>query len=279
MHTNADIQRAAHLIASADALLITAGAGMGVDSGLPDFRGNEGFWKAYPALAASGIEFTSIATPAAFKANPRQAWGFYGHRLALYRKTVPHAGFQILRIIASTMAQGAFVITSNVDGQFQKAGFDASQILEIHGSIHHMQCIAPCRKHVWSADDLEPMTDDAHCEWTGDLPTCPYCGKLARPNILMFNDDGWLSLREQLASSNWEVWADRAKSLVVIELGAGVEITSIRRISETQGCPVIRINPRHPQLPESAGVSLNMGASQALSLIYKALTELGAVRE
>ena len=45
----------------ADGLLITAGAGMGVDSGLPDFRGTEGFWRAYPALAQAHIRFESIA--------------------------------------------------------------------------------------------------------------------------------------------------------------------------------------------------------------------------
>jgi hypothetical protein len=46
------ISQAARAIQKADAVLITAGAGMGVDSGLPDFRGDEGFWKAYPPFAA-----------------------------------------------------------------------------------------------------------------------------------------------------------------------------------------------------------------------------------
>ena len=58
--SSSPFEKAATLIASADGLLITAGAGMGVDSGLPDFRGTEGFWEAYPALAASGIEFLAI---------------------------------------------------------------------------------------------------------------------------------------------------------------------------------------------------------------------------
>jgi NAD-dependent SIR2 family protein deacetylase len=49
------IDMAAALLRDADGLLIAAGAGMGVDSGLPDFRGNEGFWKAYPALAKQGL--------------------------------------------------------------------------------------------------------------------------------------------------------------------------------------------------------------------------------
>ena len=60
------IQRAADCIAAADALVITAGAGMGVDSGLPDFRGREGFWRAYPALASAGVAFEDIPTQKAF---------------------------------------------------------------------------------------------------------------------------------------------------------------------------------------------------------------------
>ena len=65
----ASFQRAADAINNADALIITAGAGMGVDSGLPDFRGTEGFWQTYPALGKAGIQFHEIANPSAFRAN------------------------------------------------------------------------------------------------------------------------------------------------------------------------------------------------------------------
>lgn len=116
----ATIAQAAALIAGADALVIAAGAGMGVDSGLPDFRGNVGFWKAYPALASDGVGFMDIASPAAFLEHPRRAWGFYGHRLALYRETVPHPGFGLLRKWGETKQNGYFVFTSNVDGHFQR---------------------------------------------------------------------------------------------------------------------------------------------------------------
>ncbi len=112
------LQKAADAIAAADALLIGAGAGMGVDSGLPDFRGAQGFWKAYPAYARLGLRFEALANPHWFENDPTLAWGFYGHRLNLYRATQPHAGFQILRKWAGRMRHGAFVFTSNVDGQF-----------------------------------------------------------------------------------------------------------------------------------------------------------------
>lgn len=117
------IDAAADLIAHADALLIAAGAGIGVDSGLPDFRGTEGFWKAYPALGRRGLNFEEVASPRTFVRDPGLAWGFYGHRLDLYRRTVPHTGFRLVRAWGERMLNGAFVFTSNVDGQFQRAGF------------------------------------------------------------------------------------------------------------------------------------------------------------
>jgi hypothetical protein len=75
------IPRAAEAIREATALLITAGAGMGVDSGLPDFRGTDGFWKAYPALAKLGVRFEQMSHPRWFERSPELAWAFYGYRL------------------------------------------------------------------------------------------------------------------------------------------------------------------------------------------------------
>src|SRR6266581_8850065 len=109
---------------------------MGVDSGLPDFRGRDGFWRAYPPLARLGLSFEQMANPSWFDRDPALAWGFYGHRLALYRKTAPHDGFGILRSWASRMECGAFVFTSNVDGHLQEAGFPHDSVCEVHGSIH-----------------------------------------------------------------------------------------------------------------------------------------------
>jgi hypothetical protein len=70
---------------------------MGVDSGLPEFRGQGGFWPAYPALQQRGLSFEDMANPTRFAEHPELAWGFYDHRLKLYRATVPHEGFAILR--------------------------------------------------------------------------------------------------------------------------------------------------------------------------------------
>src|SRR5512141_825913 len=84
--------RAAEIVREADVFVITAGAGMGVDSGLPDFRGHQGFWKAYPPSASLGLSFAEAANPLHFERDPAFGWGFYGHRTNLYRETSPHAG-------------------------------------------------------------------------------------------------------------------------------------------------------------------------------------------
>src|ERR1700739_1568777 len=131
----ADLHQPAIAIREADALLVTAGAGMGVDSGLPDFRGNAGLWRAYPGLAEAKRDFQSISNPRAFEDEPELAWGFYGHRLRLYRETEPHPGFAILKRWGERAERGAFVFTSNVDGHFQRAGFVEDRIEEHHGSV------------------------------------------------------------------------------------------------------------------------------------------------
>ena len=276
MNTDAFAQ-VATLIGQADGLLIGAGAGMGVDSGLPDFRGKDGFWKAYPALARVGINFESIACPGAFHDTPELAWGFYGHRLALYRRTIPHRGFKILRNIADRLRYGAFVFTSNVDGQFQKAGFAEDRIYECHGSIHHLQCLKPCSPEIWQTT-FEPEVDDATGRMISSLPACPECGGFARPNIMMFHDWGWIDHRARIQAKRLTDWRAGLEHPVLIELGAGVDIPSVRDFSEDQAgfAPLVRINPRAPQIPQpTKGVSIALGAQEAMEGINNALFEQG----
>lgn len=266
-----ELARAAQLLSGAGALLVCAGAGMGVDSGLPDFRGAQSFWRAYPALAQAGIAFHGIANPASFRTDPLLAWGFYGHRLALYRATVPHAGFAILRSIGARLPGGAFVFTSNVDGQFQRAGFSDAQVAECHGSIHHLQCTLPCSHAIWPADGFQPEVDVDACRLRSPLPRCPHCGALARPNILMFNDSAWNEERAEAQLARLRAWRARVEKLVVVELGAGLAIPSVRRMSEAQEAPLIRINPRDAQLDGHPGVAIPLTAGEALAALSSLL--------
>lgn len=267
------LAEAAALIDRADALVVAAGAGMGVDSGLPDFRGREGFWEAYPALGRARLDFATVASPQTFERDPRLAWGFYGHRLALYRRTVPHAGFTLLQRWGQRTLRGLAVFTSNVDGQFQRAGFDEAVIHECHGSLHWLQCLRGCGENPWPADALHPDVDEAECRWLGDLPACPGCGALARPNLLMFGDWGWVSHRYDAQEQRLAHWLARAERPVVIEIGAGTAVPSVRHFSQqvvaAHSGQILRINLREPAVAAAMGIGLACGGLEALIALDK----------
>ncbi len=267
MNLEESMHRAAAVIRNARAMVITAGAGMGVDSGLPDFRGNEGFWNAYPPYRHLGLSFVEAANPRNFEGDPAFGWGFYGHRTNLYRSTEPHRGFSILKEWAERFAQDVFVVTSNVDGQFQKAGYREDQLLEVHGSIHHLQCLTPCRHTIW--DNHEEISIDETTMRARHIPRCPHCFGVARPNILMFGDWSWLADRTRGQEMRFDRFCAQheAEQLVVIEMGAGTAVPTIRYTSEQLGrdakTTVIRINPREPHIG-GRHVSLPCGALQGL---------------
>ncbi len=267
-----DFERCARWIREADGLLITAGAGMGVDSGLPDFRGPQGFWGAYPALGRARIAFEQIANPAAFSAQPRLAWGFYGHRLNLYRRTPPHHGFALLQQLTAHTRHGSFVFTTNVDGHFTLAGFVSERIAEGHGSIHHLQCLDACHAGIWPADDFQPVVDDDACLLVSDFPRCPRCRGIARPNILMFGDWNWLSARSDAQEARLQAWRQRVEHLLVIEIGAGTHLPTARLLGERAGGRLIRINPREAQVPPGECVAIASGGLAALRAMVDALS-------
>jgi len=272
------LRQAAQWIIEADALIITAGAGLGVDSGLPDFRGASGWWRAYPGLRKRGIGFQELACPQAFFHEPRLAWGFYGQRLVSYRQTQPHSGFEKMRQWALAKPKGYFVYTSNVDGQFQKAGFSALQIDECHGSIHHLQCLSNCEERIWSATVFSPQVDLSTHQLTSELPRCSVCGGLARPNILMFNDSTWLEHRHALQESRLEMFLNTVQRPLLLEVGAGDRIATVRtwgeRMARRYAGRLIRINPETPQAHRSGPLHLPLGGLEALSAIEHQIRRL-----
>jgi NAD-dependent SIR2 family protein deacetylase len=280
MKLKEDIKKAALALKNADAVLITAGAGIGVDSGLPDFRGNKGFWKAYPPIAKLGLSFVEMASPRWFHSDPQLAWAFYGHRLNLYRKTEPHKGFTQLLEIAEQKIGGYFVFTSNVDGQFQKAGYRKDLIVECHGSIHHLQCSNVCSHKIWDANRTEIEINEDTFKAEEPLPKCQDCGMITRPNILMFGDWDWLPHRTDEQSQRMRTWLkrvyDEKMNLVVVEMGAGESVPTVRMKSEhvvQLHCgTLIRINPRDYSVPPQH-IGIPLGGAEGIKQIFEKVTE------
>eukprot|EP01083_Nonionella_stella_P103429 295312_1 len=263
--------QSAKAILDADALYITAGAGMGVDSGLPDFRSNTGFWRAYPPLKRLNVSFADMANPSWFDVNPRLAWGFYGHRLKLYESTQPHDGYNMLLQMANSARDGYFVYTSNVDGHFVKAGYDKDQVVECHGSIHYVQCsdglCGACQKiddgsGIVSIKRLCALSGIDYKTWLNELeidentfeikqdkiPKCllRFVGKkcankesvISRPNILMFGDMEFKTDRVNKQYDKLDEWKGLLKQkevnkVCVIEMGAGSFVPRVRYDSDS----------------------------------------------
>lgn len=266
-------QHAANILKKASAILIGAGAGMGVDSGLPDFRSVEGFWKKYPAYQKLNLNFHDLANPSLFNTDPSLAWGFYGHRMTLYKNTRPHHGFDILKKWASQINDNIFIYTTNVDTQFQKAGFDNNKIVEVHGNIQTLQCTTSCGYGRFYKE-LDLIIDYETMRVVGDLPSCPNCGRMIRPNILMFNDwsfnDG--TPREQF--NRFQKWMNTLpnQKIAILEIGVGTQIPVVRvqceMLASFMGIPNIRINLNECMNRDNS-IELKMRAIDALSELDK----------
>ncbi|KAG2379010.1 hypothetical protein C9374_007648 [Naegleria lovaniensis] len=302
--SDAAIDKAAKAILSASHLYFTAGAGMGVDSGLPDFRGKNGFWKAYPPMQKLGLEFHQMSNPTWFDKDPTLAHGFFGHRYDLYTTKKPHEGYYILKEFSQLPhIQDYYVFTSNVDGHFPQV-FPSNKIVECHGSILHMQCTKPCDEKIYTVEehnktcppeqqyplhvDPETFKVDTKC-----LPRCQDCGALARPNILMFGDSHWISSRcdeqEEGLTKFVKAMYKFGSHLVVIEIGAGKGVPTVRMESESKVSrfhassknakgTLIRINPTDSDFPshfsEECGISIALGGLEALQKIKARMAEI-----
>jgi len=284
---DAAIEKAALIISNAQSFLFTSGAGLGVDSGLPDFRGPEGFWRAYPPLRELGLSFSSMSNPVWFQKDPEFAWGFWSHRYHLYNNTPPHAGYDIMKKWGEDLNNSYFVFTSNVDGAFQKKRFPEEKIIECHGSVHYMQCAnSECESFdIWPSTNFVIPSHNDQFRAVGDLPKCPNCQGLIRPNVLMFDDMGWIPLRYFDQNSNFKSFIkdiDEEHRLVIIEIGAGNYVPTVRMQGEEfltylSTATLIRINPGDYEYPEKHSdrcIAIPLGGLAALQRIDEALERL-----
>eukprot|EP01006_Ploeotia_vitrea_P008356 TRINITY_DN19813_c0_g1_i1.p1 TRINITY_DN19813_c0_g1~~TRINITY_DN19813_c0_g1_i1.p1 ORF type:complete len:300 (+),score=17.86 TRINITY_DN19813_c0_g1_i1:21-920(+) len=285
------VKQVAQLIAEADALMINTGAGMGVDSGLGTFRGRHaGVW---PPLKELDMDYTDICDPCWFKEDPPLGWAFWHFCWKAYTESKPHRGYELLRDWAKDTPLGSFFFTSNIDGHWTRVGVPDSQLEECHGVVSWLQCARPCCEEIWPTPDLNHLElDEQGHRITNELPKCIRCGELARPAILMFGD--WLysgSDRERAATRARRDWEEdlarqpNEPNLVVVELGAGTTVPTVRYQSEkTVSCfpkaSLVRINLDQPQIPRSVleahpqSISLAMGALDACQAIEKAMADL-----
>lgn len=264
---------------------------MGVDSGVGTFRGvNAGKW---PPLEERKMDFSAMSNPSWFEedGDPHLAFGFWYWRYNGYVNAAkPHEGYYILQRWAKGKPYPAMSFTSNIDGHWLEAGMAPEEVVEIHGSIRFWQCRDYCKDlctdEIWP-DTLDVKIDPQTHKALDPLPLCKNCNRAyKRPNVCMFGDFGWQHERTSAQEERWSHYIKtlRGKKVVVIELGAGTAIPSVRLmgekiVRENENAHLIRINLEQPQLTgaysEKAvrGLAFPCGALKALKLIDECLSK------
>jgi len=298
--TKAIIDKIAELILSCVSILFTSGAGMSVSSGLGTFRGSTAdVWP--PLLQEPKLDYTDICNPIWFRKEQGNSikhdtanfgYAFWVYQYNIFTTTAPHHGYLIAKQWSQlNHIKFSFSFTSNIDGHWRKAGWDDSSILECHGSIDYMQCVTNCCDSVWATYDLLKLNIDSQTNCVIDpLPSCPHCNRLARPNILMFDDRHYAGERYNEQIDRYEQFKldilETKSKLLIIELGAGTTIPSVRNESEIVFnnkkwiSHLVRINPlaehsiideRYKNKTNRYTLELTMDALTAMTLIDQAL--------
>ena len=258
------------LIYDADAIAVFAGAGMSVDSGLEAFRGNDGLWTKKLMLDGKEVNYYDLMSHSAFVETPNEAWGLIAYLMEKYTETTPHDGyFKLLELLKS---KEYFVVTSNVDEHFLKAGFAEMNIFECHGSIFQMQCLDVTEKEIWLTPNIS--LDKEKMLALNPLPKCPICNSNCRPNSYLFGDWFWVSTRSSHQQTRFNNWAKSVKekylNVLAIEFGAGKTINTIRKASENfagDKFTLIRCNPNDFEVSKPNHIGVSVGAKEFFEMI------------
>lgn len=269
---------AAERLRDAKAVVIGAGAGLSAAAGL-DYSGAE-FRKEF----ADYIErygFRDLYS-SSFHEFPTEAerWARWARHID-YIRFRPEAMPLYRELAELVKGRDYFVITTNVDAQFRKAGFDKERIFEVQGDYGLMQCAHGCHDRLYSdRDAVQEILKHSH-DLTVDeryVPRCPVCGGdmdvHVRKNGYFVEDEAW---RE--AASRYEAFMERhayGEPVVLLELGIGYNTPTIIRfpfervVYMNRQATLIRLNSEYPSGP-SETASRTIAFTEQMGDVVKAL--------
>ena len=173
-------------IQQGDPITVLTGAGISAESGIPTFRGPEGFW----TVGSKEYHPQEMATFAMFKQNPDAVWVWYLYRMGMCREAAPNAGHTALTTLEGKLQDRFTLITQNVDNLHIRAGSSHDRTLQIHGNIFYTRCAAGCTTTVYPLPKGLPAKrkGDALTDGDRNLLRCPECGNWLRPHVLWFDE-------------------------------------------------------------------------------------------
>ncbi|WP_022851096.1 SIR2 family NAD-dependent protein deacylase [Limisalsivibrio acetivorans] len=251
-------------------------AGMSAESGIPTFRDKEGYWRNFPVFKEKGLDAIDLASPSAFRSVPHHAWAFYEWRRRNATENTPHDGYRIINRLINEFFEHSFVHTTNTDNYHLFSGLSEDMIYEVHGNIFRLQCMKGigCSYAYRDNQDVPLCELDYERMSASDLPMCPECGGLLRPNVLMFGDFEYVEHAYQYG--NFRDFINHAGVPdVAFLIGSSGSIPTNDHVAcrlQNSGTKVITINPD----PTSVRVCtpelyLQRGASEALQMVEDAV--------
>ena len=167
-------------------VIALTGAGVSAESGIPTFRGPEGYWQ----VGSVNYRPEDLATHAAFSQMPEEVWAWYLYRRGVCRAAAPNAAHDALVRLDAALGDRFALVTQNVDGLHRRAGSPGERTFPIHGDIGLMRCAKECVADRWPIPDtIGPLgTGEPVSEAQRALLVCPRCAGIARPHVLWFDE-------------------------------------------------------------------------------------------
>jgi NAD-dependent deacetylase len=217
---------------------VMTGAGISAESGIPTFRGPEGYW----TVGSKVYHPQEMATQAMFRRRPLEVWRWYCYRRSVCRNAEPNPGHLALVAMEQHLGDRFMLITQNVDGLHLRAGSSPEHTYQIHGNIDYMRCADGCSADLWPVPDRIPSRPVTK-EFTNSVLEklrCPVCGGRARPHVLWFDeyyDEAYYRFESALA-----VASQTSLLLVVGTSGATNLPNQVAHRVLTRGGRVVDIN-------------------------------------
>jgi NAD-dependent deacetylase len=220
-------------------IVVLTGAGISAESGIPTFRGEEGYW----TVGSVNYHPMEMATHAAFVKMPEEVWRWYLFRRSVCRRAQPNDAHRALVELEKALGDRFLLLTQNVDGLHLRAGSSMERTYQIHGNIDFMRCEGerPVRLRPIPLEIGEDWaTDTPFDERTRELLSCCDGGALSRPHVLWFDeyyDEELFRFESSLAA------AVRASLLIVVGTSGQTNLPiQVGSVVAQRGAPMIVIN-------------------------------------
>ena len=242
---------------SANNIVVLTGAGISTESGLPTFRGSNGYW----TKGSKNYHPMELATFSFFNQQPELVWEWYHFRRKVYRNAIPNKGHfaitEMEKIVNETSDRKFHLITQNVDGLHLRAGSNPETTFQVHGNINFMRCVNECTKNIYEIPEKDL------------LPVCPKCEELARPHVLWFDElynESYFKFTSSLEL------ADKMDFLFVIgtSLQTNLPYQMVMK-ALSRNIPIVEINPEPTDLANYGAISFKEKSGDILPKIIEEL--------